>query len=167
MDIYILRHGIAVVRGAPGIERDSDRSLSEKGATKMRRIARGMKALGLSFDVILTSPYLRARQTAEIVAAEFDAEKKLELCPHLEVAGDPAELVVELQARSDSLESVLLVGHEPYLSELVSVLISGDERTEVTMKKGGLCKLTADKISYGHCANLDWLLAPKQLTRIA
>jgi phosphohistidine phosphatase len=125
-----------------------------------------MKVLGLGVDLILTSPYLRARQTADIVAAEFDAEKKLELCSHLEVAGDPAALVAELQARSGSLERVLLVGHEPFLSELVSVLISGDERTEVMMKKGGLCKLTAEKISYGHCATLDWLLAPKQLTRI-
>ncbi len=166
MDLYILRHAIAEPRGAPGIERDSDRPLSEKGKQKMRQIARGMKALDLAFDLILTSPYLRARQTAEIVATEFSAEKKLELSPHLEFAGDPVELLEKLRSEHPSVESVLLVGHEPYLSELVSVLISGDERTEVVMKKGGLCKLTVEELSYGQCATLEWLMAPRQLTRM-
>jgi len=166
MDLYLLRHAIAVVRGAPGVERDSDRPLSEKGDAKMRQIARGMKALGLSFDLIVTSPYLRARQTAEIVAAEFGAEKKMELSPHLALDGDPAELLDELRSQHASVESVLLVGHEPYLSELVSVLISGDERTEVLMKKGGLCKLAVEDLAYGQCATLEWLMAPRQLTRI-
>jgi len=132
----------------------------------MRQIARGMKALDLAFDLILTSPYLRARQTAEIVVTEFGAEKKLELSPHLEFAGDPAELLKELRSEHPSVESVLLVGHEPYLSELVSVLISGDERTEVVMKKGGLCKLTVEELSYGQCATLEWLMAPRLLTRM-
>jgi phosphohistidine phosphatase len=117
-------------------------------------------------DLILTSPYLRARQTAEIVAAEFGAEKKLELTEHLAFGGDPAELMEELRSKHAEAKSVMLVGHEPYLSELVSVLISGDEQTEVVMKKGGLCKLTMETLAYSQCATMEWLMAPRQLTRI-
>ena len=167
MDLYVLRHAIAVERGAPEIRRDSDRPLSSAGRKKMQRIARGMRALKIRPDLILSSPYLRARQTAELVAREFDAESILELSPLLEVGGDPEELMNLLGGEHASMGSVIVVGHEPSLSELISVLLSGDERMAVTMKKGGLCKLTLESPRYGRCATLEWLLTPRQLTRLA
>ncbi len=166
MDLYLLRHAIAVTRGTEGFRHDSDRPLTEKGAAKLRRVVRGMNALGLSFDLILTSPYLRARQTAELVAKEMDAEARLERTPHLAPDGDPRALIAQVASRSAASPSILLVGHEPNLSQLISVLVSGDERTAVTMKKAGLCKLAAEALRYGRCASLEWLLAPAQLERI-
>ena len=126
MELYVLRHAIAVQRGTEGYEQDSDRPLTSKGRQKMERIASAMQTLGLSFDLILSSPFLRARQTADVVADVFGTGKNVELSEHLAVGGDPESLVRELNSRFDSLKSVLIVGHEPYLSSLVSTLISGD-----------------------------------------
>ena len=166
MELYILRHAIAVARETEGFRHDSDRPLTEAGRSKLRRVVRGMNSLGLSFDLILTSPYLRARQTAEIVAKEMGAEKKLERTPHLAPDGDPRALIRQITSASTAGERILLVGHEPCLSALISILVSGDERTPITMKKAGLCKVTAQTLRYGRCATLEWLLTPAQMERM-
>lgn len=163
MDIYLLRHAIAVERGTPGYERDSDRELTPKGAKRMRRVAQGMLAMELSFDVILSSPFARAKQTAEIVADVFEAHKSLEFTDTLAVCGDPEELIKLIGKKYDAVESVLLVGHEPYMSSLISLLVSGDQNLMVTMKKGGLCKLSVESLRYDQCATLEWLLTPSQM----
>jgi len=167
MELYLLRHAIAVVRGTPGYERDADRPLTPKGEKKMHRIAEGMLALGLSFDLILSSPILRARQTAEIAAEDLGLEKMLNFSDNLGTDGEAEDLIKELNANYKALDSIMLVGHEPDLSSLISVLIAGDAGLSITMKKGGLCKLTVDSLRYGRCAALDWLLAPSQLTRMS
>jgi len=130
----------------------------------MRRSARGMVALGLAFDLVLTSPYARARRTAELVADALDAHDILEEASALAADGDPRALVQTLARSAD--ERVLLVGHEPFLSDLVSVLISGGAGAGVRFKKGGLCKLRVDSLRYGRCARLEWLLVPRQLRRL-
>ena len=122
-----------------------------------------MGALELSFDLILSSPYLRARQTAEIVAEVLKARKKLELSEFLTPGGSTKKLVELLRHRHPPPESVLLVGHEPYLSGLISLLVSGRESIAVTMKKGGLCMLSTEELAHGRCAGLEWLLTPKQM----
>jgi phosphohistidine phosphatase len=166
MEIYILRHAIAAERGTEEYRRDSDRPLTDAGSRKLRRVVRGMKALGVSVDLILTSPYLRAQQTAEIVAKEMGAERKLDQTPHLAPGGDPRALIRLIHSRCAASGSVMLVGHEPSLSALISVLVSGSERTAITMKKAGLCKLATETLHYGRCASLEWLLAPAQMERI-
>lgn len=158
MNLYILRHAIAEERDADKYPDDSKRPLTKKGATRMRRIAQGMNALGIELDVILSSSYTRAKQTAEIVAKEFSAESKLRFSKHLET-GDSPKLIDEIN-RLGKLENVLLVGHEPDLSELISVLLVGDSRLPLTMKKGGLCKLTVGNLKHGQCASLEWLAPP-------
>jgi phosphohistidine phosphatase len=122
-----------------------------------------MAALELSFDLILSSPYLRARQTAEIVAKAFGAEKRMKLCDVLAPNGSAKDLVEEIHHRKPTPESVLLVGHEPYLSELISLLVSGETGVLVVLKKGGFCKLTVASLRAGRCADLEWLLTPKQM----
>ena len=164
MNLYLLRHAIAVEFGSPGAATDAERPLSPEGIKKMRKIALGMKVLDLSFDLILSSPYVRARETAEIVAREFASV--LEFTPLLAVGGDPAALVAEVAARSRDMSDVLLVGHEPQLSRLISHLLSGNSGLPVTMKKGGLCKLDVPRLSYSRSAALEWLLTPSQLARI-
>jgi phosphohistidine phosphatase len=164
--LYLLRHAIAVERGTPGYRRDRDRPLTLEGEKKMRRIARGLQALELSFDVILSSPFVRAKQTAEIVAARFQAEDRLAFTDALAVGGDHQVLIRELQDRYAQARSLLLVGHEPSLSILISTLLGGDSSLFVVLKKGGVCKLSIDSLKYGRCATLEWLLAPNQLTRM-
>ncbi|HMP81593.1 MAG TPA: phosphohistidine phosphatase SixA [Verrucomicrobiota bacterium] len=164
MNIYLLRHGIAVERGTRGFENDADRPLTLKGEERMKSIARAMREMGLEFDLILTSPYVRARHTAEIVADEFKARNILQNSEQLACGGDAKKLVSELTRLKP--DNVLLSGHEPYLSELISTLVFGDAGGSVLMKKGGLCKLSTDAIKYGRCATLELLLAPRQMLLI-
>jgi phosphohistidine phosphatase len=166
MELYILRHAIAVERGTAGFERDSERPLTPKGEKKMLAAAKGMLTLGLEFDLILTSPFVRARQTAELVAAVSDRESVLEICAALAADGDPADVVEELRRRTDLPDRVLLVGHEPMLSGLISTLLCGDDGLSITMKKGGLCCLHVTTLTHGRCATLEWLLAPRHLAAL-
>ena len=166
MDLYILRHAIAEERSGPMPGGDSQRRLTAEGKTKMRRAAKGLKALELDFDLILTSPFLRAKETAEIVTEVFGLADALKLTPSLAADGNPKDLIDELKARHHRRKQVLLVGHEPYLGRLISLLISGDTAISINLKKGGLCKLSTSSLQYGRCATLEWLLTPGQLRSI-
>ncbi len=163
MNLYILRHGLAVEQGTAGYANDADRPLTSKGERKLSLIAEAMEGLGLSFDLILSSPYKRARQTAEIVAEVLKACKKVELSPTLEPGGSTKELIEVLKSMKPVPGEVMLVGHEPYLSTLISLLLSGDGGLQVEMKKGGLCKLSVESLKHGRCAKLEWLLTPRQM----
>src|SRR4029077_14144980 len=101
--------------------------LTPDGLRKMRKIARGMKRLKLSFDWILTSPYRRAYDTSQIVAETFKARKKLRVLKSLASDGDPERLMHHIALDYLSRDKLLLVGHEPYLSRLISVLIGAKE----------------------------------------
>jgi phosphohistidine phosphatase len=133
----------------------------------MRRLAEGMLRLGLAFDLMLSSPYRRAKQTADIVAQAFKAGDRLHLSATLEPDGDPRRLIAELGRRSQPEHHVLLVGHEPYLSRLISILVCGSPALRLVMKKGGLCQLSASTLRYGHCATLEWVMTPRQLRLLA
>ena len=163
MELYILRHAIAVERGTAGFEEDSQRPLTDKGAKKMTRIAQGMLRFQFSLDAIYASPFVRARQTAEIVAEAFKARELLEITPHLAVGGDPHHLLKLINGAHGRTASIMVVGHEPYLSTLISTFIAGTGDLSITLKKGGLCKLTASRLRYGRCATLEWLLTPRVL----
>lgn len=164
MNLYILRHGIAEENSSLVPGSDRERRLTTEGKKKMRRIAKSMRAMELDFDLILSSPYLRAHETAQIVAKVFSLEKLLELSPALAADGNPKQLIDELKQNYRKRGHVLLVGHEPYMSRLISLLISGDASIAVTLKKGGLCKLSVKAWRHGRCASLEWLLTPSQLT---
>src|SRR5436190_8396781 len=159
MDIYILRHGIAVQRGTPGYKKDGDRPLTKEGEEKMRQIAEAMLGMGLKFDLILSSPYVRAQQTAKTVAKALG--KEVTFTKFLVPDADPLDLIAEIN--DEKPHTVLLVGHEPDLSQLISMLACGTTAGTFELKKGGLCKLTAETIAFGQCATLNWLLTPKQL----
>jgi phosphohistidine phosphatase len=167
MELYLLRHGIAVERGTEGYEDDAKRPLTPKGERKMKRIAEGMKKLGLSFDLLLSSRFIRARQTAGIVADNFKAVERLKFTRHLAPDGDPEDLIHDLARLYHRPKSALLIGHEPYLSGLMATLLAGKPGLKANLKKGGLCLLTVDSLHYGPCATLEWLLTPRQMTRLA
>ena len=163
MNLFVLRHGIAADLVTLGLANDADRPLTPEGERKVSQIAEAMGKLELSFDLMLSSPYLRARRTAEIVVERLGAGTKLELSDLLTPGGSTKRLVEVPNCAQPAPESVLLVGHEPYLSELISLLVAGKESFGVVMKKGGLCKLTIKSLKHGRCAALQWLLTPKQM----
>ena len=167
MDLYILRHGIATERGTAGYERDFERPLTPDGEKKVRRISKAMLRLELMFDLIVSSPYVRARETAEIVAATLSLTKQLDFRDSLGADGDPRELIAELTKLKPEPNRLLLVGHEPSLSTIASLLISGSPKPCLVLKKAGFCKLTVESLRVGRCAQLEWLLTPRQMLLMA
>ncbi len=127
-----------------------------------------MEKLELSFNLILSSPFLRAKQTAEIVADELKLRKHLKFSDGLVPGGNPDVLIQALDELKPAPENILLVGHEPSLSQLISLLVFGDANAAVIqMKKGGLCKLQIGELRHGQCARLAWLLTPSQMELMA
>ena len=168
MNLYVVRHAIAARLEPASSEQDSQRPLTEKGRSRMRLISRGLRELEIQLDVILTSPYLRATQTALILAKEFDLGKaRVVSNPNLAPSGDPEQLVKSVHQDYGDIENLCFVGHEPSLSSLISMLIVGDPTLSLALKKGGVCKLLVDNLLYGRCAALEWILSPAQLVKIA
>jgi len=164
MNLFILRHGLAVEPGTAGYD-DPDRPLTSEGKSKLKLIVAAMLKLELSFDLILSSPYTRARQTAEIVAERLKLSDRLELARALEPQGNLTDLVNLIKKRGP-IENIMLVGHEPNLSELISFLVFGETQSVVAMKKAGLAKLAVTTLKAGRCAVLEWLMTPKQMALI-
>jgi phosphohistidine phosphatase len=163
MNLYLLRHGIAVARGTSSYKKDADRPLTPKGERRLWRIARAMEQMGLSFDIILSSPHLRARRTAEIIGEALKLKKRLAFSEDLTPNGNPKALIEHLDRVKPAPKAVLLVGHEPYLSALISTLVAGKSDLAIDFKKGGLCKLETETLRYARCATLAWLLTPQQM----
>ena len=167
MNLYLLRHAKAEELGATDSRRDCDRALQPEGIKRMRRVAGGMAALELRFDAILSSPFVRAKQTAEIVTKTFACPKKLQLLVALEPDSDPDDTVEYLRQFRRGSDDVLLVGHEPHLSRLVSALVAGGSALGLNFKKAGLCKLSVGLRRRSVGAQLEWLLTPRQLDKLA
>jgi len=167
MELYLMRHGLAVERGTQGFTDDFARPLTPKGRRQLRKTAAGMKRLGRDFDLILSSPLLRAKQTAEIVAAALKLKKQLRYSNALAPGGVVAILLRQLGRVKPAPKKILLVGHEPDLSRLISLLVTGGLKLQLDFKKGGLCKLEAESLRAGPCAKLVWLLTPKQIKLMA
>jgi phosphohistidine phosphatase len=166
MNLYIIRHAIAVEEGAVGYESDSERPLTDKGRKKMRQVAKGLRSLGVDFDLILSSPYVRARETAEILVDIFKVKKKITFTENLIPMANP-ELFIEEINQTYSVDSIAVVGHEPHLSTLIGILVAENAKIDVTLKKGGVCYITADDLHHNdHRATLEWLLTPGILTDI-
>jgi phosphohistidine phosphatase len=132
----------------------------------MRAAAKGMRKYGLSFDLILSSPYVRARDTADIVAHAFTNRRHLKLTKLLEPTANQRHLVQHLAALRRA-HSILLVGHEPDLSTLLATLLGARFPDRFKLKKGALCLLAIEKLRHGPCARMEWLLTSKQLARLA
>lgn len=166
MNLYIVRHAIAAEQGAPGYEDDSQRPLTDAGRKKMKRIARGLCELGIELDAILTSPYVRARDTATILAKEFEMKDKVALSDSLIPPGNLENLVQEIREKHD-VANLALVGHEPMLSSLISWLSTGNTAMKIVLKKGGVAYLSTDNLYEEGRATLQWLLTPALLVDLS
>jgi phosphohistidine phosphatase len=165
MDLYVVRHAIAAERDSTRWPDDGLRPLTPEGERRFRQAARGLRRFVPSVDVVLASPYARAWRTAEILQEEagWPPPKK---CEALEAERSPAE-GVEALLPYRSAESVAVVGHEPNLSELCSILLSGRPDTvSIQMKKGAVACLWMDAGARPGAAVLRWLLTPKVLRAV-
>ena len=164
MTVYLLRHGIA--EDAPPGGDDRARRLTPRGRTRMAVAARGLVALGIELDVILTSPLPRAAETAAIVAAAYQPSPSARELPALAPGVPPAETLQALRPWSRH-DRVMLVGHEPGLSRLASLVLTGSaERLAIDLKKGGCIAIELEKLVPPTGATLRWLLTARQLRRL-
>ena len=162
MKIYLLRHGDAVEPGTVRFK-ESERPLTSKGVQRTRLLAHALRQMEIGIDVILSSPLQRARETAGIIARGLRHERKLQFTEDLAPGGNMEGLVHQINAIESRPETILLVGHEPYLSGLISLLCTGGPGLSLTLKKGALCRLEVETLSCGRCATLEWLLQPRLL----
>jgi phosphohistidine phosphatase len=168
MVLYFLRHGLAGQHGDPKYKNDSLRPLTAPGKEKIHTAALGMQTLGISFDAILSSPYLRARQTAEIVAQAYTIKNKsIHLTNNLLPPALFATLLNEVQSLFAKSEHILFVGHEPHLSDMISSLLDCPQPLRIDFKKGALCCLEITQDPKNPDAYLKWFLTSTQLSLLA
>ena len=161
-ELYLVRHAIADERGEAWPD-DTKRPLTTDGMTRMKKAARGLARLGVVIDVVLTSPLVRARQTAEILAAEMDPHPAMVNTDALAPGATHAALIAELEKHARR-PRIALVGHEPGIGELAARLIGS--RHPIEFKKGALCRIDFDEFPPGGPGDLRWLLTPKILRAV-
>ena len=158
-ELYLVRHGIAAERG-PEWPDDTKRPLTHKGIARMRQIVEGLDDLGVELDLILTSPLLRARQTAHLVHQGLGGATPLEETTALAPGGAPADLIEYLRGRS-KMSRIALVGHEPGLGQLAAFLVGA--RAPFLFKKGGVCRIDFEKMPPTPPGSLVWFAPPRML----
>ena len=168
IELYLMRHGVAADLGEGGIINDADRPLTPDGRVKMKQAAAGLKELQLKFNVILTSPLLRCRQTAEAVAEVLDLQHRVKIIESLAPGkafvtseGGHAEIFLELGAFQ--FDRALLVGHMPDMSEIASYLLAGNRNLNIEFKKGSLCTIEVSSLPPRGPGLLRWMMSPKQM----
>ena len=161
-ELYLIRHGIAEDRGDAWPD-DTKRPLTEDGMSRMRKAARGLVRLGVTFDVVLTSPLVRARQTAEIVAGGIAPRPTLVNIDSLAPDGGYAALIADLEKHARK-PRIALVGHEPDIGELAARLVGS--RRSIEFKKGAICRIDVDEIPPNGPGQLRWFVTPKILVSL-
>ncbi len=161
-ELYLIRHGVAAERG-DNYPDDTKRPLTNEGVQKLRREAKALIALDLTFDVILTSPLVRTRQTAEIIGAAFRNAPPVVNMPSLAPGGAHNSIIEEL-TKQHRRHRIALVGHEPGLGELAGRLIG--LRKPLEFKKGAICRIDVTALPPTGPGRLRWFLTPRILRRI-
>lgn len=162
MLLYVLRHAEAEALSPSGL--DSDRALTEAGMKRMKLVARAIARMEPDFDAIFVSPLLRARQTAEPVAAACRFKGELTITEALVPGANPASILEELETAGRT--SALVVGHEPHLGTLFGRLVSGRKDVEVPMKKASLAVFEIHPHLGTGRAELKSYLPPRLLERL-
>ena len=161
--VYLVRHGLAAERGDAWPD-DSKRPLVQRGIVRLRQAAAALTRLDITFDVILTSPLTRARQTADLLAAGLAGRPPIHSIDSLSPGGSYAAFVDDL-ARHGRRSHIACVGHEPDLGQFAARLIGG--RAPIEFKKGAICRIDVDALPLSGPGHLRWFVTPRMLRRIA
>jgi phosphohistidine phosphatase len=163
MILYIVRHGIAVDRTDPKCPPEPERPLTAKGVQKTRSAALGLKELGVKPDVLITSPYVRAAQSAEIFAEALGfATSKIRVTDALKPAANPADFIKEIM--HIKAKEVMCFGHAPHVDQLIAQLV-GARGVFTELKKAGVARL---EHKGAHSVwRLQWILPPKVERQLA
>jgi phosphohistidine phosphatase len=164
-ELYVMRHGLAVTRGSVRFSDDAQRPLVPEGKEKMREIAGGLKRMGFEVDWIVTSPLVRAVETAGIIAESLASSVPVDVCDAMRPGGSPEALLAFL-AKRPNCRRVLVVGHEPDLSELAARLIGAGGHANLAFKKGGCCMISFDEFPPKSPGQLVWWLTPRLLRKL-
>ncbi|MGH9448915.1 MAG: phosphohistidine phosphatase SixA [Terriglobia bacterium] len=166
-EIYLMRHGIAEDRDPEGSSDDAKRPLTPEGEVKVRAIARGLDRIGAKWDWIITSPLKRAVETADALTDELGSSAPRDLCEALTPDDGSRQKVTAFLAQHPGRSRILLVGHEPSLSDLASELIGAGREACLTFKKGGCCLVSFDQFPSAKAPGaLSWWLTPRLLRKI-
>jgi len=158
-----VRHGVAADRG-PAWPDDAKRPLTSKGMSRMRQTVRGLRELGVKVDVVVTSPLVRAKQTAEILVEGLKPAPALNISPALAPGIAPAKMAQAL-AGFKSSQVIALVGHEPALGEFACWLLGA--KAPLPFKKGGVCRIDMPASSPHGSGQLVWLATPRMLRGVS
>jgi phosphohistidine phosphatase len=156
-ELYLIRHGPAEERGEAWPD-DTKRPLTESGISRLRKSARGLSRLGVAFDVILTSPLVRARQSAEVIAGALDARPPVVTVESLAPGAQYQTLLGELEKHARR-PRIALVGHEPGIGELAARFAGS--RHPIEFKKGAICRIDVEALPPPEPGTLRWFLTPK------
>jgi phosphohistidine phosphatase len=157
--LYLIRHAWAEDRGDEWPD-DAKRPLSPKGIEKMREVVKGLAELEPEIEDVLSSPLVRARQTADLLLEGLNPAPRLSIETTLAPGGSPAEIAAALSGHAGA-EVLALVGHEPGLGELAAWLVGA--KTPFEFKKGGICRIDVPKLPPAGSGQLRWLATPRML----
>jgi phosphohistidine phosphatase len=160
MDLYLIRHADALALGERGNTQDSERPLSDKGYVQSKTLGAWMQRKGIAFDQVLTSPLLRAHQTAEGMLAAITPAPPLQPCPELAPGEKPKKLAKVLKRWGG--ERAALVGHLPDLPEFAAWLI-GSKRAQIDLAKAGVAYIHVAEEPCKGGGVLVWLVTPEWL----
>jgi phosphohistidine phosphatase len=160
-ELYLIRHGVAAERGE-NYPDDTKRPLTSEGMQKLRKEAKALVALDVAFDVILTSPLVRTRQTAEIIAAGFRTPPAIVNMAALAPGGTHNAIIEEL-SKQQRKHKIALVGHEPGIGELAARLIG--LRRALEFKKGAICRIDVAALPPTGPGQLRWFITPRILRK--
>ena len=161
-ELYLIRHGVAAERGE-NYPDDTKRPLTNEGVQKLRKEAKALVALDVTLDVILTSPLVRTRQTAELVAAAFRNPPPIVMMASL-APGSSHNAIIEELAKHHRRHHIALVGHEPGIGERAGRLLG--VRRPLEFKKGAICRIDVAALPPAGPGQLRWFLTPRIMRKI-
>lgn len=162
MKVYLLRHGIAVDRIGGEISSDWDRPLTKEGLKETNQVAQALAKIGVKANLIVSSPLVRAKQTAEIVQAVLAKNTELQITESLAPGGTASDLYKFLKP-FNQLQEIFLVGHEPDMSRLAGTLLWAGPELNMSFKKAGVCRIDIVDIPPSSPGILKWFVTPKIL----
>ena len=161
MEIYLMQHGSALPK-----EQDPEEGLSPDGKARIHASGKALKKMGITFDVILSSPKKRSQQTASIVAEEvgFPPDKIIET-EKVKALTHPEETLTIVDECSGN-QRILIAGHLPSVAEVASFLLTKGSKVTIEFERGGCCRIDVEDLP-AHSGHLKWYLTPDQLNLIA